>query len=185
MLSELSSGDQPFHFSMLTVDTHTPGFPCALCPQDIEDPYLQTVACASRQLNDFIAWCQTQPFYENTTIVVTGDHCSMTRPESIYSLDVDRYDKHLGSTNRLVYNAFINAAIEPVREKDRLFTTLDFFPSVLASIGAAIEGERLGLGTNLFSDTPTLAEEYGYEELFYELNCRSDFYDEQLLRREQ
>ena len=35
------------------------------------------------------------------------------------------------------------------------------FPTMLASIGVKIEGERLGLGTNLFSDKPTIMEENG------------------------
>ena len=35
---------------------------------------------------------------------------------------------------------------------------MDMFPTTLASLGAVIDGDRLGLGTNLFSDKPTLAE---------------------------
>ena len=91
------------------------------------------------------------------------------------------YEKHRGDTTRLAYNAFINAAAEPVQEKNRLFTTLDFFPTTLAAMGVSIEGERLALGVNLFSDAPTLCEIYGYEELFAELNKRSNFYDEHIL----
>ena len=59
---------------------------------------------------------------------------------------------------------------------------MDFFPTVLAAMGARIEGERLGLGTNLFSDVPTLSEEMGYERFFEELNKKSIFYDQKLLR---
>jgi len=43
-------------------------------------------------------------------------------------------------------------------------------------MGVEIEGNRLGLGTNLFSDRPTMAEEYGYEYLDYELQKNSEFY---------
>ena len=48
---------------------------------------------------------------------------------------------------------------------------MDLFPKTLAALGARIEGERLGLGTNLFSDEQTLIERYGYarmEEGMYE-----------------
>ena len=181
-LTELAQSGQPFHFSLLTVDTHTPGFAFDCCPQDIATPYLRIVACASRQLGEFLAWCEAQPFYENTTIVVTGDHASMAEPEEIASgIEMASYDKHSGTSSRLVYNAFINAARQPAREKNRLFTTLDFFPSVLASLGVTIEGDRLGLGTNLFSSRETLAEEYGYEALFTELSRVSTFYNEALL----
>lgn len=81
-----------------------------------------------------------------------------------------------------MYNAFVNPAAQPIKEKNRRFTTLDFFPTVLASIGVEIEGERLGLGTNLFSERETLSEEMGYDKLFTELNRKSLFYDNKLLR---
>ena len=39
-----------------------------------------------------------------------------------------------------------------MKKKNRDFSTLDFFPTTLASLGVQIEGDRLGLGTNLFSN---------------------------------
>ena len=50
--------------------------------------------------------------------------------------------------------------------------------TVLSAIGYEIEGERLGLGTNMFSDKQTLAEELGYEKFNGELLKESDFYIE-------
>jgi phosphoglycerol transferase len=52
------------------------------------------------------------------------------------------------------------------------------FPTTLAALGATIEGDRLGLGTNLFSDKETLTEKYGYDKLEEELSKTSDFYIE-------
>ena len=180
MLTELAAGDQPFNFSLLTVDTHAPGYVCAKCsPDDSGDSYARALRCSSAQAAEFIAWCQQQPFYENTVIVVTGDHASMTGP--FYASSNTAYEKHSGDADRLVYNAFINAAAEPAQETGRLFTTLDFFPTTLAALGVTIEGERLGLGVNLFSGEKTLAEIYGYDVLFTELNKRSRFYDAQIL----
>ena len=66
-------------------------------------------------------------------------------------------------------------------EKNRLFTTLDLFPTTLAAMGVEIEGERLGLGTNLFSGEKTLPEKYGYEKMFEELKKKSLFYDNEIL----
>ncbi len=91
------------------------------------------------------------------------------------------YDKHNGSTERNVYNVFINSVVEPVETKNRKFTTLDFCPSILAALGVEIEGERIGLGTNLFSEEPTLPEKYGYEEMFEEMNKKSIFYNREIL----
>ena len=58
---------------------------------------------------------------------------------------------------------------------------MDIFPSTLAALGAEIEGDRLGLGVNLFSGVPTLAEEYGYDYMFEELSKTSQFYNQELL----
>ena len=43
----------------------------------------------------------------------------------------------------------------------RTYTTMDMFPTTLSALGCGIEGDRLGLGTDLFSNTKTLAEEFG------------------------
>ena len=40
---------------------------------------------------------------------------------------------------------------------------MDMFPTTLASLGAVIDGDRV-IGTNLFSDKPTLAEELGFDD---------------------
>lgn len=177
-LKMLAAKGQPFNFSMLTADTHHQnGYLCRLCPDTYDDRYSNVWACASAQLDAFLKWLEEQDFYENTTVVICGDHCSM---DSDFYGDLTN-GKHTGATVRKVYNAIVNSPTVPVRENNRKFTTLDMFPTVLASIGVQIEGERLGLGTNLFSDRPTLSEEYGYETLFNELNRKSLFYDNHIL----
>lgn len=177
-LLELAERDQPFNFSMLTVDTHTGGgYVCERCPDIFENSYANVWACASRQLDDFLNWLEQQEFYNDTVIYIAGDHSSM---QGDFVEDYI-YDKHNGETERKVYNAFINAQKDPVRMKNRKFTTLDFCPSILAALGVDIEGERIGLGTNLFSDKQTLSEEYGYEMMFEELGKKSVFYNKEIL----
>lgn len=181
-LLELSKEDKPFNFSMLTVDTHTGGgYKCELCPDLYETRYENVWACASNQLYDFIEWIQQQEFYENTTICITGDHSSM---QEGFLVEYD-YDKHRGNMERKVYNVFINASSEPINMKNRKFTTMDYFPTILGALGAEIQGDRLGLGTNLFSDRSTLAEEYGFEYMFDEMNKKSNFYDSNILYPEK
>ncbi len=178
-LLTLAAEDRPFHFAMLTVDTHEPGYTCRLCPEDEPTDYGKSLRCSSRQLGDFIDWCREQSFWENTAIVITGDHASAEK--AFYSEITDAYDRYYGESDRLVYNCFINSAVSPVREKNRRFATLDIFPSTLAAMGVAIEGDQLGLGVNLFSDKKTLSEVYGYDLFFTELNKKSLFYNEKLL----
>lgn len=172
-LLELADGDAPFNFTMLTVDTHRPsGYRCNIC--ESKHPYnsANVIDCADRQLAAFIEWCKKQDFYENTTIVIMGDH--------------PRMDGNLVSTtdmfDRTIYNCIINSVAKPKADtKNRMFTSLDMFPTVLAAMGFEIEGERLGLGTNIYSEMPTLCEEHGegkagYDWLETEANKYSEYY---------
>ena len=168
-LTKIAQQEQPFAFTMLTVDTHhIGGFTCALCGSNYEESYENAIACASRQAADFVAWIMEQDFYENTTIVITGDHCSMDNGYFSRNVD-DGYERH-------IYNCFINAAATPTYTQNRQFCAMDMFPTTLAAMGCTIEGDRLGLGTNLFSRLPTLMERMGYTKLCTELSKQSDYY---------
>lgn len=176
-LDELASQDEPFAMTLLTVDTHAPdGYICSICSDDYAEQYENVLACASYQLYDFLDWLSWQDFYENTTVVIVGDHLSMDNDYMLRALgdDYDTYERHL-------YNCFINSAVEPANEKNRVFTQFDLFPTTLAAMGAKISGERLALGTNLFSDVPTLAEKMGFDELDRELSQASEMYRDQFM----
>ena len=168
-LTEISQQDQPFAFTMLTVDTHhIGGYQCEFCTDEYEESYDQSISCSSRQVLDFLRWLQEQPFWENTTVVITGDHCSMDREYFDRNVDEDY--------NRMVYNVIINAPLEPIREKNRTYCAMDLFPTTLAALGCRIEGNRLGLGTNLYSNVPTLAEKLGFQAFENEVSKSSDYY---------
>ena len=165
---QLSQEDRPFNFTMLTVDTHfEDGYECNICEDDYKQQYSNVIKCSDRQIYGFIEWLKQQDFYENTTVVLLGDHTSM---DTDYLNDIEGV--------RTVYNCFVNSAAEgePVT-KIRLVTTLDIFPSVLAAMGVEIEGDRLALGTNLFSERQTLAEELGLEYFQEEMAKSSEYYN--------
>ncbi|MBR7178947.1 MAG: LTA synthase family protein [Oscillospiraceae bacterium] len=170
-LTEISRMDEPFAFTMLTVDTHhIGGYQCEYCTDEFEETYEQSIACSSRQVLEFVEWLKAQPFYENTTVIITGDHLSMDNGYFQRNVDED-YD-------RMVYNCILNAPVTTDNTKNREYCAVDLFPTTLAALGCTIEGDRLGLGTNLYSDTPTLAEEWGFDRFNSELSKSSDFYIE-------
>ena len=81
--------------------------------------------------------------------------------------------------DRKVYTSYINSAVQADDPKWRRdYTTFDNFPTTLASLGVQIEGNRLGLGTNLFSDTMTLTELYGRDRVNSELQKQSKLMEE-------
>ena len=168
----LSKNAEPFAFTMLTVDTHhVGGYQCELCEESVSgETYDQSISCSSRQVADFVEWIQAQPFYENTTVIIVGDHESMDNGYFERMVEEDY--------QRMIYNCFINPAAKAMRKTGRQWAAIDLFPTTLASIGCTIEGNRLGLGTNLFSGQVTLCEKYGFDVLNDELGKSSDYYEE-------
>jgi len=59
---------------------------------------------------------------------------------------------------------------------------MDLFPTMLSAMGYEIEGDRLGLGTDLFSARETLAEEMGYERLNEEVQKYSQYFIDHFAR---
>ena len=173
-LTSLAAAGQPFNLTMLTADTHFPdGYVCPSCKNEHESQYANVLACSSARVYEFITWIQQQDFYVNTTIVISGDHLTMD-PEFLKGIDANY--------TRTVYNCIINAAVEPMQEKNRQFGVFDMFPTTLAAMGVQIKGDRLALGTNLFSEEKTLTEIYGQSFLNEEIKKNSAFYNEEILK---
>ena len=171
-LKEKAASDEPFNLTMLTVDTHFEDvYVCDECDDTFGDnQYANVMACSSRRVAEFVKWVQKQDFYENTTIVISGDHLTM---DSDFCEDVpDTYE-------RKVFTTYINAPVQPTdTAKYREYSTFDQFPTTLAALGVSIEGNHLGLGTNLFSSEITLIEKYDKNVVDDELEKQSDFMDE-------
>ena len=171
-LTSLAESDEPFALSLLTVDTHfVNGYLCDDCPDTFTSQYSNVLACSSKKVSELVEWIEAQPWGEDTVIVLNGDHLCM---DSKYYEDMpDDYE-------RKTYTAIINSSKkEP--DTTRLYSTMDLFPTTLSAMGVTIKGDRLGLGTDLYSDTPTLLEELGENYLNYELSLNSTFYDKNIL----
>lgn len=169
-LLKISKKDEPFNFTMLTVDTHfIDGYMDDTCKNKFNTAYANAIYCSDSKLGDFVKWVKKQDFYGDTTIVIVGDHLTMQ----------SNFYKTNNNDERRVFNVFINPAIDTEHSKNRQFSTLDYFPTTLAALGVEIEGEQLGLGVNLFSGKETLIEKMGVQEFNEQLSIKSYFYDEQ------
>ncbi|WP_449537843.1 LTA synthase family protein [Ferdinandcohnia sp. Marseille-Q9671] len=175
-LTSLANKEKPFSFTLLTANTHfTDGYVESGAENLYETQYENVFAYSSKQVDEFVNWLRQQKFFSNTTLVIIGDHLSMQPSDYFKKYTYDGYQ-------RTIYNAIINSPVEPIRSKNRVFTNLDMFPTILGSMGVNIEGERLGLGTNLFSDRSTLEEELGLNYVNDELAKNSQFYNHHILQ---
>ena len=165
---ELFQNGQPFNMTILTVDTHfEDGYICELCENQWgNNQYANVISCSSRQISEFVNWIRQQDFYQDTTIVLTGDHITM---------DSDFCNSVSDDYKRRVYTCFINSVVQPQQKEKREYTLLDYFPTTLAALGVEIDGNRLGLGTNIFSYEQTLVERFGLETVDNELEKKSRF----------
>lgn len=174
-ITELANKGEPFNFTMLTTDTHfEDGYASDQTPNLFNDQYRNVIHYSDQQVFDFVNWIKEQPFYPDTTIVIVGDHPTMDRK---YTQSIpDDYQ-------RSVYNVILNSPTTVEKSnQERTFNATDMFPTTLAALGAKIEGDRLGLGTNLYSDKPTLMEELGQDKYINEISKKSDFYNKNIIK---
>ena len=141
------------------------------CEKPFDVAYANSFHCSDNKIYEFINWIKKQDFYEDTTIVIVGDH--LTMQEGFYSSNSDN--------DRYLYNVFINSSMDTDNSKNRSFSVFDLYPTTLAAMGATIDGNKLGLGVNLFSEEETLLEKMELKDLNSELVKKSDFYNKNIL----
>lgn len=162
---------QPFFLVMVTVDTHITYendvnlYATERKYGDYRDAFAQT----DRIVYDFVRWVQQQDFYENTTIVLLGDHLLGPRVMGEVELPLQRTFK------REIFNVVINPAISPEWDvtETRQIASFDFAPTMLESIGVILPQRRFGIGTSLLSAEPTLLERVGMDDYQNEMQKRS------------
>jgi len=147
--------DNPFFAVMFTMDMHA-GY-----KKDFEEIKEENI----ENLNDFLAWFKQQEFYENTTLVILGDHNQQGRNVK---------------TGAKIYNAFFNLPnkLKQNVNTNRTFNQIDMFPTLLEIMGYDLPERKAGMGTSLFSDKKTLAERYSYQEQEKIFNKNDVFYFE-------
>jgi phosphoglycerol transferase len=163
------SKDTPFFLTLLTVDTHpVGGYLDNLAERKYGDQFKNVLYDADKQLAEFIAWCQTQDFYKDTTIVILGDHLYMD--PSIFPLAEK-------TENRYIFNIFINSELSGDFTKDRKFSHFDIFPTLLDSIGVSYNAKGLGLGRKMSAGEKTLLELNDEMDLNSDLVAKSELYE--------
>lgn len=174
-LTALSQSDQPFYFHITTIDTHFPeGYVPPGAPQPYLSPYGNAIHCSDQEIYDFVRWFEKQPFYDNTTLVISGDHLSLAHT---FFLGMP-----LGY-QRTVYDLIVNPVKMPPEDRrhHRGFCVIDLFPTMLSTAGVKIEGDRLAYGTDLCAERKTLIEELGADGFRDMITPYSSFYSNRFL----
>lgn len=160
-LQHLKGANRPFALYLLTNNTHSPDSFIEESCQTLDSHLASVLKCDDGLISEFVEWVKAQSFYENTTILIIGDHLMNAK------LPTPR-------ANRRIYNAFINPRFCNDLHKDsrtdshqnsanlgtksRNLSHFDFAPLILDSLGICTKS--FGLGRNPFLDK-TLLETYG------------------------
>lgn len=180
-IQEIARTDQPFVYTLITNNTHrVNGYTEEFCEikKEFEYPMENAIYCEDQMISEFLTWIMNQPFYENTTVVIVGDHLAH---KEAYT------DTLKPQEDRRIFNLILNAKKDdPVGiYQNRQFWSADMFPTVLSAMGVEIDGDRLGLGTDLFSNEKTLIEAYGRSVVSNQLAERSKFYTDTFLSMDE
>lgn len=183
------SEKEPFFITLLTADTHpSGGYLDKEAEMIFDSQYKNVLRDTSKQLSAFVVWLKEQDFYENTTIVILGDHLyqdSSVFPEEFKIQKLaSKYERDylLGNSddtyNRYPLNIFINSLLNPNSVKGRRVSHFDIFPTLIESIGGVFNSKGLGLGRSLYSEGgETLVEIYGGIALNEYLQHKSEYYN--------
>jgi phosphoglycerol transferase len=158
------SPEKPFMLTLFSLDTHSPASyhnpKCPIVFNDIQDVF----SCTDKTVYDFVKWFNASPYYENTTLIILGDHLLSTRL------------KTKGKPKRGVYNVFLNLPEGLHISSDKTFSSFDFAPTILESLGVQLPKHTFGLGRSLFGDVPPLLESLGRDTLNLRIQQQSDIY---------
>jgi phosphoglycerol transferase len=187
-ISEIALLEEPFFITLLTADTHpVGGYLDEEADTVFDSQYKNVLHDMSKQLQAFIEWLYQQPFYENTTIVILGDHLyqdsSFFPRNFIIQKLSSRYEKKYfdgannENYNRYIINIFINSLLSQDKNKKRSISHFDMLPLLIDSIGVSYDAEGLALGRSLNIPSMTLIEKYGVQALNYHLRQTSVLYN--------
>ncbi|MBX3133349.1 MAG: LTA synthase family protein [Gemmatimonadaceae bacterium] len=144
---QVGTFQEPWFATMFTISTHH--------PYRVPPQYAASLPAGSREIHQSVAYvdlavrrffeaARTQPWFENTLFVITGDHTPPLRSA--------RYDTPLGRymVPTLLYHP---AGRLPALETDRVTQHVDLFPTILDYAG--VRPERVPrFGRSLFSSQP-------------------------------
>ncbi len=179
-LSDLAAAEKPFCYAMLTVDTHFPyGYLAKDAAREMPHPMMDVLRAADRQVCEFIGWIKAQDWYDDTTIVIMGDHCYLNAPKNNFIAEQSPLPAKEVAARRRFLDIIINPA-HPVSidmQKNRQFSSYDMMPTILECLGNRIEGSRIALGSSLLSENLTLVEIHGEKTVNKETMRRTIEYE--------
>ena len=167
-IAKLNKNNDKFNITILTTDTHDPGFIDNKCNVKMDDGLnrlSKALICTSESLYKFIKHVQNN-YSDNTAIVILGDHIYPGKINDGYLND---------SVERTIYNKIISRDFSLNRD---LANHYDMFPTILNLLNFSFKNNRLGLGYSIVNDVDIDNYNSYFKKLEKNIQNKSDRYVE-------
>jgi hypothetical protein len=144
VVQEAADANQPFNFTVLTVDAHPPdGTPSASCTPypEIDNNIFHAVHCTDQLIANFVNHLKQSPAWENTVVFLMSDHLHMR------NTGMEFYPEEY---ERKLFVNILNAGMTGKVEKQG--THMDLAPTLLSLMGVQHQQAFLA-GNSLLVDS--------------------------------
>lgn len=169
-IKNIVKSKKPYFLFMETINTHCKGYFTEYC-KNIGFKQKRTediIKCDDKIISDFVKWFQkTDP---SAVIILINDH---PQHSGVIMKKLNLVK------NRNLANVFINTNVFKGADLNRPVSAMDFFPTIVESAGAKIDGCKLGLGVSLTKrcqNVQTLRERYNDQELENLMEQKNNLY---------
>lgn len=161
-VTRLHESGAPFNLTLLTLDTHEPGYAHEYCPAESGELMASVVHCSMEQVAGFVSYMREMGYLEDTAVFITGDHPKMLGEDGAF------YDELIDVKERPLFNR-LWVPDGAVLERTSI-DQLSVYPTLLDMLGLGRQDGRAGVGVSAFrpdgSDTGMLAlSDTDYEDV--------------------
>ncbi len=143
-IAELAAADEPFNFTMITLDTHEPGNVYSSCGTDDELAMKRALRCSSAAVAELLSFLNEGGYLDDTVVVVMGDHLKQAGQGTQY------YEELSSAQDRTIfYRVHTPSAISFSRDSADQLSVL---ASTLDLLGLGSSTGRAGLGVSFLGD---------------------------------
>lgn len=150
-VDELRAAGTPFNLTMLSVDSHRPGFPGSTCTASGDD-LERAITCSMQYVGGFVKHLEEIGALEDTVVVLMGDHKYMMPDADLFK------GKSAAGVTRTVFNRFWSPDGATVHTAST--DQYAMLPSILDLLGFEVPEGRAGIGVSAVGDYPVAGTLY-------------------------
>ncbi len=165
IIDNLKIQNKNFNLTILTTDTHYPGYIDKSCIKDEDKLKLDinfTITCTSKHLYKFISQLKEE-YDETINIIIVGDH--------LYPKTSQKKENLKGKS---IYNRIVNKEVKIFRNE---MSHYDLYPTILDLMKYPFD-YKVGLGFSILREHKDLDYNKYKKNLINEIEKKSDFYYE-------